>query len=121
MQRTITQTEADHPVTDEAGVNGTRELIALMNAADEKSLGIFTFGAMAEVLGFPLPDGVRKKELVVIGIIGGFGFTVALFIAGEAFIDPAVRGAAKMGAMLSCVAAGVAIVVARAFKIKRMP
>ena len=86
-----------------------------------KSLGIFTFGAMAEVLGFPLPDGVRKKELVVIGIIGGFGFTVALFIAGEAFIDPALQGAAKMGAMLSCVAAGVAIVVARAFKIKRMP
>ena len=86
-----------------------------------KTLGIFTFGAMAEVLGFPLPDGVRKKELVVIGIIGGFGFTVALFIAGEAFIDPALQGAAKMGAMLSCVAAVVAIVVARALKIKRKP
>jgi NhaA family Na+:H+ antiporter len=91
------------------------------NAADEKTLGIFTFGAMAEGLGFPLPDGVRKKELVVIGIIGGFGFTVALFIAGEAFIDPALQGAAKMGAMLSFVAAVVAIVVARALKIKRKP
>ena len=86
-----------------------------------KSLGIFTFGVMAEILGFPLPDGVRKKELFVIGVIGGFGFTVALFIAGEAFIDPALQGAAKMGAMLSCVAAGVAIAVARSFKIKRMP
>jgi NhaA family Na+:H+ antiporter len=85
-----------------------------------KSLGIFTFGVLAKVLGFPLPDGVRKKELFVIGIIGGFGFTVALFIAGEAFIDPALQGAAKMGALLSCVAAGVAIVVARAFKIERM-
>jgi Na+:H+ antiporter, NhaA family len=86
-----------------------------------KTIGIFTFGVMADILGFPLPDGVRKKELFVIGIIGGFGFTVALFIAGEAFIDPALQGAAKMGAMLSCVAAGVAIVVARSLKIKRMP
>jgi NhaA family Na+:H+ antiporter len=86
-----------------------------------KTLGIFTFGVLADILGFPLPDGVRKKELIVIGIIGGIGFTVALFIAGEAFIDPALQGAAKMGAMLSCAAAGIALVVARSFKIKRMP
>jgi NhaA family Na+:H+ antiporter len=43
---------------------------------------------------------MHKKELFVVGIIAGIGFTVALFVAGEAFIDPVLQRAAKMGAML---------------------
>jgi NhaA family Na+:H+ antiporter len=63
---------------------------------------------------------MQKKELAVIGIIAGFGFTVALFIAGEAFVDPAHQGAAKMGAMLSCSSALSAVIAAKLLKIKRV-
>ena len=85
-----------------------------------KTIGIFALGIIAEKLGFPLPHNVRKKELFVVGIIGGFGFTVALFVAGEAFIDPALQGAAKMGAMLSCLSALLALIAARALEIKKI-
>ena len=63
---------------------------------------------------------MKNKELLVVGIIAGFGFTVALFIAGEAFIDPAHRGAAKMGAMLSCGSAVIAVIAAKLLKIGRV-
>lgn len=85
-----------------------------------KCAGIFTFGITAQKLGFPLPQGVRKKELFVIGIIAGFGFTVALFVSGVAFIDPDLQGSAKMGAMLSCSAAMAALAAAGLLKIKRV-
>jgi len=78
------------------------------------------FGVAAEKLGFPLPAGVRGRELFVIGIIGGIGFTVALFVSGEAFADPALQGAAKMGAMLSCGAAAIALIAGKLLKIKKV-
>jgi NhaA family Na+:H+ antiporter len=86
-----------------------------------KSLGIFSLGALAQALGFPLPEKVRHKELFVLGTIGGFGFTVALFVAGEAFTDLAHQGAAKMGAMLSAGAVLIAVIAGRLLRIERIP
>ena len=85
-----------------------------------KTIGIFSFGWMASRLGFGLPRGMRKQDLLVAGIIAGTGFTVALFVSGEAFTDPAIKGAAKMGAMFSIVAAIAGIVMARILKIRKM-
>jgi Na+:H+ antiporter, NhaA family len=85
-----------------------------------KTGGIFSFGYLAYTLGFPLPRGMKNRDLLVVGIIAGFGFTVALFVAGEAFIDPVHQGAARMGAMLSCSSAVIALVAGRLLKIKRM-
>ena len=85
-----------------------------------KTVGIFSLGYLAYKLGFPLPHGMRTKELLVVGIIAGFGFTVALFVAGEAFIDPAHQGGAKMGAMLSCGSAAIAVIVAKLLKIRKV-
>jgi NhaA family Na+:H+ antiporter len=85
-----------------------------------KTAGIFSLGYLAYKLGFPLPHGMRTQELLVVGIIAGFGFTVALFVAGEAFIDPAHQGGAKMGAMLSCGSAVIAVIVAKLLKIRKV-
>jgi NhaA family Na+:H+ antiporter len=85
-----------------------------------KTAGIFSFGYAGHKLGFPLPRGMNKKELFVVGIIAGFGFTVALFVAGEAFVDPLHQAAAKMGAMLSCGSAVIALIAGRLLKIRRM-
>ncbi len=78
-----------------------------------KPAGILFFGDLAVRLGYPLPPGVGKKELFIIGIIAGFGFTVALFMAGEAFPNPLHQDAAKMGAIMSVGAAVLAAVSAR--------
>ena len=84
-----------------------------------KTIGIFAMGILGEKCGFPLPDGMRKKHLLVAGIIAGIGFTVALFVAGEAFTDPTVQGAAKMGAMLSIAVFPIAVAAARLLGIRK--
>lgn len=84
-----------------------------------KTIGIFALGVLGERLGFPLPNGMGRKHLLVAGIIAGIGFTVALFIAGEAFTDPAVEGAAKRGAILSIVAFPIAWGAARLLGIRK--
>jgi NhaA family Na+:H+ antiporter len=98
---------------------GTATWLVLLSLLAGKTAGIFALGSIAVRLGFPMPRGMQKKELLVVGIIAGFGFTVALFVAGVAFIDPVHQGAAKMGAMLSCIAALIAVMAAKLLKIKK--
>ena len=71
-------------------------------------------------IGYGLPRGMRRRDLLVAGLIAGTGFTVALFVAGEAFTDPAIRGAAKMGAMLSILAAVLGMLVGRLVGVRKM-
>jgi len=85
-----------------------------------KSVGVFAMGYLGAKLGFALPNGMNYKELLVAGIIAGIGFTVALFVAGEAFTDPVIQGAAKMGAMLSILAALIAVILARILNIRKV-
>jgi NhaA family Na+:H+ antiporter len=98
---------------------GTATWLVLLSLIAGKAAGIFAFGSIAVKLGFPMPRGMQMKDLLVVGIIAGFGFTVALFVAGVAFIDPVHQGAAKMGAMLSCLAALIAVIAAKLLKIKK--
>lgn len=84
-----------------------------------KTAGIFFMGYLAQFLGFPLPEGMRRRDLLVAGIIAGIGFTVALFVTGEAFADPGIQGAAKMGAMLSILAFPIAAVIGRMIGIRK--
>lgn len=92
---------------------GTVTVLVLVALLAGKTLGIFSFGMIAARLGFGLPHGMRPRDLLTAGIIAGTGFTVALFVAGEAFTDPVIRGAAKMGAMFSLLAAGLGIIVGK--------
>jgi len=84
-----------------------------------KTVGIFLFAWAGERLGFSLPEGMGLRELLLVGIIAGIGFTVSLFIAGEAFMDPQLQNEARMGAILSVGFSVVAIVVAKLIGIKR--
>jgi len=101
-----------------SSVNGVTWMI-LASLIVGKVIGITFFSGLGAKLGFPLPDGMGIKHLVVAGIVAGLGLTVALFVAGEAFPgDSAYQGPAKMGAVLSAGAGLLAIVVARIFGIK---
>ena len=92
---------------------GTATFLVCASLIIGKACGIFSFGWMATRLGFPLPHGMKRRDLLTAGIIAGTGFTVALFVAGEAFTDPGIRGAAKMGAMCSLAAAGIGFMAGR--------
>ena len=92
---------------------GTVTWLVLAALIFGKTIGIFSFGWLATRLGFPLPQGMQPRDLLIAGVIAGTGFTVALFVAGEAFTDPVIKGAAKMGAMFSLAAALLGLVVGR--------
>jgi NhaA family Na+:H+ antiporter len=84
-----------------------------------KTFGVFLFGNLARLIGFPLPKGMHTKDLFVTGIVAAMGLTVALFIAGAAFMDPSLQGAAKMGALFSAGAVVIAFIAGRILKIER--
>jgi len=73
-----------------------------------KTLGITLFGLLAVQLGFGLPNGVTVLDLVAMSAVAGVGLTMALFMANEAFADPGLQGQAKVGAVLSVTAGGLA-------------
>jgi NhaA family Na+:H+ antiporter len=59
-----------------------------------------------------LPRGMTFRHLLVLGVVAGVGFTMALFIAQLAFVDPALLAAAKIGVLVaSGAAAGLALVL----------
>jgi len=92
---------------------GTVTWLVLVSLLAGKTIGIFGFGWLATTLGFGLPRGMKLGDLLTAGMIAGTGFTVALFVAGEAFTDPLTRGAAKMGAIFSLAAACLALILGK--------
>ena len=92
--------------------------IVLISLIVGKTVGITLFSWVGARLGFPLPEGMATKHLLVAAIIAGLGLTVALFVAGKAYEDPAFQDPAKMGAVLSAGAAIIALVVGRMLRVK---
>ena len=92
--------------------------IVLTSLIVGKMVGITLFSWVGARLGFPLPEGMGVKHLFVAAIVAGLGLTVALFVAGKAYEDPAFQDPAKMGAVLSAGAAVIAFIVGRMLKVK---
>ncbi|MGN6368538.1 MAG: Na+/H+ antiporter NhaA [Phycisphaerae bacterium] len=64
-----------------------------------KTAGIFGLGLLSQALGFGLPTGMNRRDLLLVAMTAAIGLTVALFVAGAAFPDGPTRAAAKMGAL----------------------
>jgi NhaA family Na+:H+ antiporter len=103
----------------EFAVIGIPTWLVLASLVIGKTGGIFSLGMLGKKLGYPLPAQVGKKELLLVGMIGGLGLTVALFVAGEAFTDPLIQGAAKMGALFSAGCGILALVGGRLMRVRR--
>ena len=80
---------------------GSLSFLVLTALVVGKLVGISLFGWVAARLGFPLPAGMGLVDLAMVGLIAAIGLTVALFVSGVAFVDPALAAEAKMGALLS--------------------
>jgi len=89
-----------------------------------KTIGVSLFALTGAAMGFPLPDGMRVKHLLVAGVVAGLGLTVALFVTGEAYpegpnVAGALQGPAKMGAVFSAGAGVVAIALGRLLRVHK--
>jgi NhaA family Na+:H+ antiporter len=83
-----------------------------------KPIGIVAFAAAARRFGAPLPPEMRMSELLIIGVAASIGFTVALFFATAAFPEGTALAETKMGALLSFVAAPLAIGLSKVVRVR---
>jgi NhaA family Na+:H+ antiporter len=93
---------ASHPVT----------IGAALGLLVGKPLGIAGFSWLAVRLGWAaLPRGATWKALVAVAVLGGIGFTMALFIAGLAFSpaspESGLLDVAKLGILAASALAGI--------------
>ena len=84
-----------------------------------KPVGILAATALSTFAGLQLPRGVTWRDLVIVGIIAGIGFTVALFFATAAFPYGRLLDETKLGALLSFSAFFIALAAARILKVGR--
>ena len=91
----------------------TLSLIIMLSIIIGKAIGIYSMTAIAVKLKYPLPEGMTLKDASLVGILGGIGLTVALFVCESAFVDAGLIAAAKMGALGSLLAALIAIAIGR--------
>lgn len=85
-----------------------------------KPIGIVLSTALCVAAGLHRPVGVTWRDMTVLGIIAGIGFTVALFFATAAFPPGDLLDQTKMGALLSFSASLLAIVAAFVLRVGRL-
>ena len=94
-------------------------LMILLSLIVGKTVGVSLFSVIVSKLGFPLPEGMGIRHLMVTGLIAGLGLTVALFVANKAYQGTDFLDPGKMGAVFSVVVAGLAFVFARVIGVRR--
>lgn len=73
-----------------------------------KPVGVFLATFLAVKTGLcRLPQGVNWLGVLLVGLLAGIGFTMAIFVGGLAFSDAALLGAAKMGILGASATAAV--------------
>jgi NhaA family Na+:H+ antiporter len=75
-----------------------------------KPVGVIVFCAVAVATGLcRLPTDLTWREMTGAGVLGGIGFTMAIFIANLAFPDdPTTTNASKLAILLASLIAGTA-------------
>ena len=94
-------------------------LMILLSLIVGKTVGVSVFSFAVSKVGFPLPEGMSIKHLMVAGMIAGLGLTVALFVANKAYAGTDFLDPGKMGAVFSVIVAGLAFAFARVIGIRR--
>lgn len=73
-----------------------------------KPVGIMLASWLAITGGALRPNGVGWRHLFGASLLAGIGFTMAIFIASLAFVDPTLLSAAKIGILAASPLAGLA-------------
>jgi len=84
-----------------------------------KPIGILSATAISALAGLHLPRAVTWRDMTVVGVVAGIGFTVALFFATAAFPYGRLLDETKIGALLSISATALGILAAWILKVGR--
>ena len=98
---------------------GAGTWLVLVSIIVGKPAGILAAIVVAALAGLRLPAHVTWRDMTVVGIIAGIGFTVALFFATAAFPYGRLLDEMKMGALLSFGAFFIGLGAARVLKVGR--
>jgi NhaA family Na+:H+ antiporter len=88
---------------------GVGTWIVVVSLLFGKPIGILIFTWLAERWGFHRATGLTWRDLTVVGVLAGIGFTVSLFFATAAFRPGAIQDDVKMGALFSFAAAPLGV------------
>jgi NhaA family Na+:H+ antiporter len=73
-----------------------------------KPIGVFTASWLAVRMGWcSLPPGLAWRDVALVGLLAGIGFTMSIFIATLAFTSDDLLNAAKLGVLLASFVAAV--------------
>lgn len=99
--------------TVQLGVGALAVFVGLLVGKPIGIVGAVWLGAVLKL--YRLPRSMDLRTLLGLGLLGGIGFTMSLFIAGLAFPDPAMLDEIKLGVLCASVVAALAgLVVLRA-------
>ena len=100
---------------------GTGTWLVLSGLLFGKPIGIVLFTKLGQLLGLELPQGMNTRDLLVVGVAAGIGFTVALFVSVVAFSPGELQDSVKMGALFSFGVAPVTLVLAKLVGAGKVP
>ena len=84
-----------------------------------RPLGVLVGAGVAVLVGLHLPHRVAWKDLIVAGLAAAIGFSVALFLCAGLFPPGQLRSETSMGALLTLVAAPLALAAAKLLGVGR--
>jgi len=86
-----------------------------------KPLGILGSALLAVRLRIgALPAGTSLRELAVVGVLGGIGFTMSIFVAGLAFADARLLASAKLAVLIASLGAALLAVALGRLGMRRL-
>jgi Na+:H+ antiporter, NhaA family len=100
---------------------GTGTWTVLLSLLLGKPIGIVGTTFLAVLMGLRAPGGLRYRDATVMAVAAGIGFTVSLFFATAAFPEGPILDETKMGALMSFVAAPIAIGLGRFVGLRPTP
>ena len=96
-------------MTGDHAFNATVMTAVALGLIMGKPIGVFCAAWLAVRSGVgALPRGIGNRHLLVLGLVAGVGFTMALFIAQLAFRDEALLASGKLGILCASAIAGLA-------------
>jgi NhaA family Na+:H+ antiporter len=91
----------------------TAAIVVALVIGKPLGIGLFTWATARSGL-ISLPAGLNWRGVVLVGCLGGIGFTMSLFLTNLAFADPTLVTAAKSAVLLaSAVAATAGLLLGR--------
>ena len=96
------------PISSELEMTTSNSLGIMFGLLIGKPVGIFLFAMLGAAFGLcSIPEDMRKRDLLGVGLLAGIGFTMSIFITLLAFEDQQVITSAKIAAMIASLAAGI--------------